>query len=108
MTKARILQAVTEANGQRAADRIEHLKKGEMAVEAEMLLASSGWLPEPLRTPGRSLLQLAIADATTIEQEVTSGDGAAPEEDADEGKTSLPREDEAYEVSFAPHAIAAE
>ena len=108
VTKARILQAVTEARGQQAADRVEHLKKGEMAEEAETLLASSGWLPEPLRTPGRSLLQLAIADATTIEQEVTSGDGTAPEEDADEGETSLPREDKAYEASFAPHAIAAE
>ena len=108
VTKARILQAVVEAKGPRAADRIEHLKKGEMAGEAETLLASSGWLPEPLRTPGRSLLQLTIADATTIEQEVTSDDRAAPEEDADEGETSLPREHEAYEASFAPHAIAAE
>ena len=54
VTKARILQAVAEAKGQRAADRIEHLKKGDMAVEAETLLAGTGWLPEPLRTPGRS------------------------------------------------------
>ena len=51
VTKARILQAVAEAKGQRAADRIEHLKKGDMAAEAETLLAGSGWLPEPLRTP---------------------------------------------------------
>jgi ParB family transcriptional regulator, chromosome partitioning protein len=50
VTKARILQAVTEAKGQRAADRIEHLKKGEMATEAETLLADTRWLPEPLRT----------------------------------------------------------
>src|SRR6202012_609070 len=35
VTKARILQAVTEAKGPRAADRIEHLKKGDMATEAE-------------------------------------------------------------------------
>ena len=53
VTKARILQAVAEGKGQRAADRIEHLKKVEMATEAETLLAGSGWLPEPLRTPGR-------------------------------------------------------
>ena len=52
VTKARILQAVAEAKGQRAADRIEHLKKGDMATEAETLLAGTGWLPEPLRTPG--------------------------------------------------------
>ncbi|TIV61469.1 MAG: DNA-binding protein, partial [Mesorhizobium sp.] len=53
VTKARILQAVTEAKGQPAADRIAHLKKGDMASEAEMLIADSGWLPEPLRTPVR-------------------------------------------------------
>jgi ParB family chromosome partitioning protein len=52
VTKARILQAVAEAKGQRAADRIEHLKKGDMAAEAETLLADTGWLPEPLRTSG--------------------------------------------------------
>ncbi|MBB5046092.1 ParB family chromosome partitioning protein [Rhodopseudomonas rhenobacensis] len=54
VTKARILQAVTQAKDQRAADRIEHLKKGDMAAEAETLLADTGWLPEPLRTPGRA------------------------------------------------------
>ncbi|OIR00522.1 chromosome-partitioning protein Spo0J [mine drainage metagenome] len=52
VTKAHILQAVAEAKGQRAADRIEHLKKGDMAAEAETLLADTGWLPEPLRTAG--------------------------------------------------------
>jgi ParB family chromosome partitioning protein len=54
VTKARILQAVAQAKDQRAADRIEHLKKGDMAAEAETLLADTGWLPEPLRTPGRA------------------------------------------------------
>jgi hypothetical protein len=43
VTKARILQAVAEAKGQRAADRIEHLKKGDMAAEAQTLLAGTGW-----------------------------------------------------------------
>ncbi|PZU89342.1 MAG: DNA-binding protein [Chelatococcus sp.] len=52
VTKVRILQAVAEAKGQRAADRIAHLKKGDMASEAETLLAETSWLPEPLRTPG--------------------------------------------------------
>jgi ParB family chromosome partitioning protein len=54
VTKARILQSVAQAKGQLAADRIEHLKKGDMAAEAETLLADTGWLPEPLRTPGRA------------------------------------------------------
>jgi len=49
VTKSRILEAVREGAGERAAQLIDHLKKGEMAKEAERLLADSGWLPEPLR-----------------------------------------------------------
>ena len=64
VTKARILQAVREAKGEEAAERIAHLKKGEMAEQAEELLAGSGWLPEPLRTPGQvSTAAAAIAGA---------------------------------------------
>lgn len=53
VTKARILQAVCESKGETAAQLIEHLKKGEMAERAQELLAGTGWLPEPLRTPGQ-------------------------------------------------------
>ncbi|MFC3727139.1 ParB/RepB/Spo0J family partition protein [Neoaquamicrobium sediminum] len=49
VTKPRILEAVREGAGERAAQLIEHLKKGDMAKEAERLLADTGWLPEPLR-----------------------------------------------------------
>ena len=49
--KARILAAVREAVSDEAADRRVSLRKGEMATEAEALLAETGWLPEPLRTP---------------------------------------------------------
>jgi ParB family chromosome partitioning protein len=49
VTKSRILEAVHEARGEAAAQLIEHLKKGEMAKEAERLLADTRWLPEPLR-----------------------------------------------------------
>ena len=52
VTKARILQAVGEARGDEAAARIAHLKKPDMAREAERLLEGSGWLPEALRTTG--------------------------------------------------------
>jgi ParB family chromosome partitioning protein len=52
VTKARILDAVREGKGETAAGLIEHLKKGDMAVEAERLLADTGWLPEPLRPAG--------------------------------------------------------
>jgi ParB family chromosome partitioning protein len=47
--KARILEAVREAKGERTAQLLDHLKKGEMASEAERLLKGSGWLPEVLR-----------------------------------------------------------
>jgi ParB family chromosome partitioning protein len=50
VTKARILEAVREARGNEAADRIAHMKKGDMAQAAERLLDGSGWLPEALRT----------------------------------------------------------
>jgi ParB family chromosome partitioning protein len=49
VTKSRILEAVREGAGEQASQLIDHLKKGDMAKEAERLLADSGWLPEPLR-----------------------------------------------------------
>ena len=52
VTKGRILEAVREAKGEQAAQLIDHLKKGDMAKEAERLLADSGWVPEPLRVSG--------------------------------------------------------
>jgi ParB family chromosome partitioning protein len=99
VTKARILQAVAEAKGQRAADRIEHLKKGEMAAEAETLLANTGWLPEPLRTPEQG----AIADAPPTE--------SAAEETAEKpSENKLEDEDEpsAHNGELADHVMAAE
>ena len=136
VTKARILQAVTEGRGQRAADRIEHLKKVEMATEAETLLAGSGWLPEPLRTTGRvftTMLDGGEADSTIDPEPVveeTAADGGEPavaEEDAPaenedvaeptgEEEHAGPRESsiadggaiDEYDDAFEPHAIAAE
>jgi ParB family chromosome partitioning protein len=51
---------VTEAKGEGTAELLAGHKKKEMAVEAERLLAGSGWLPEPLRTP-------ALPDETPAE-----------------------------------------
>jgi ParB family transcriptional regulator, chromosome partitioning protein len=51
VTKPRIIEAVREAKGDSTAVLIEHLKKGDMAREAERLLEGTGWLPEPLRLP---------------------------------------------------------
>ena len=66
VTKARILEAVREAKGEAAAQLIDHLKKPEMASEAEPLLAGTGWLPEPLRTPGQSVTLADDADGSDV------------------------------------------
>jgi ParB family chromosome partitioning protein len=65
VTKPRILEAVREAKGESSAQLIDHLKKADMAKEAERLLDGSGWLPEPLR----------LVDPTTspVEQEGETG-----------------------------------
>ena len=136
VTKARILQAVAEGRGQRAADRIEHLKKVEMATEAETLLAGSGWLPEPLRTPGRAIVttidggeaepafdaepvveetaedggDLAVADEDALAEDEDVAAPAVEEEDVTPGESSLAAGEAIDEddVAFEPHAIAAE
>jgi ParB family transcriptional regulator, chromosome partitioning protein len=51
VTKPRIIEAVREAKGDATSALIEHLKKGDMAREAERLLEGTGWLAEPLRLP---------------------------------------------------------
>ena len=85
--KVRILEAVREATGEQSAQLIDHLKKADMAKEAERLLEGTGWLPEPLR--------LVEAEPTAdLSGEVESEGEALPAflaGDADE-----------------PHAIAAE
>jgi ParB family chromosome partitioning protein len=48
LNRAQILAAIDEANGSHA-PALEKLKKSELAVRAEQLLAGTSWLPEPLR-----------------------------------------------------------
>lgn len=55
ITKARILEDVREAKGDRCAQLIEHLKKPEMAKEAARLVAETTWLPSVLRTSEQPL-----------------------------------------------------
>jgi ParB family chromosome partitioning protein len=103
VTKARIVGAVREAKGDQAADRIVHLKKPEMAAEAEGLLAGSGWLPEPLRTPCRTLFAVVpVADPETpiASDEPAAIDGERVVDDAADRAEDAPVDD--Y------HAIAAE
>ena len=71
VTKARIVEAVREARGDTAAQLIELLKKGEMAARAEELLAGSGWIPEPLRTPSRATGTTSMASEASQTPEVT-------------------------------------
>ena len=51
VTKPRIVADVAEARGIQFAEMIDHLKKADMAREAERLLEDAAWLPEPMRTP---------------------------------------------------------
>ncbi len=77
VTKAHILQAVREAKGERSAQLIDHLKKQDMAREAERLLEGSGWLPELLRlpgdeVPGEETVIGEVADDTVVEATVVA------------------------------------
>jgi ParB family chromosome partitioning protein len=63
VTKPRILEAVREAKGEQSAQLIDHLKKADMAKEAERLLDGTGWLPEPLRTSEAMGTDTTDADA---------------------------------------------
>jgi ParB family transcriptional regulator, chromosome partitioning protein len=49
VTKSRIVKAVRQAKGEGAVQLLDHLKKSEMAKEAQRLLEDTRWLPEPLR-----------------------------------------------------------
>ncbi len=102
VTKARILEAVREAKGEAQAKLIEQLKKGDMAREAEQLLAGSDWLPEPLRTPGRVAhrseptnvtvdIDPIIAETAAIESE-TAIDETVAEMDADDASVDEPQD----------------
>ena len=83
--KARILEAVRTAKGEMAAQLIDHLKKPEMAKEAERLLADTGWVPEPLLVAGSEVDAVhepgaveALPDFLADEDEVADGDEPDP------------------------------
>lgn len=93
VTKPRIVEAVREAMGERASQLIDHLKKGDMAKEAERLLVDTGWLPEPLR--------LADLDGSVGVDSDTGADGEALPE-------FLAGDDEAEIEDSESHMVAAE
>jgi ParB family chromosome partitioning protein len=87
VTKPRIVEAVREGAGDRAADLIGHLKKGEMAKEAERLLADTGWLPEPLRhalPDAGAGVDTASGSESEDLPDFLAGEDDAPAEDEDE------------------------
>ncbi|HEY1780444.1 MAG TPA: ParB/RepB/Spo0J family partition protein [Roseiarcus sp.] len=88
VTKPRILEAVREAKGEQSAQLIDHLKKAEMAKEAERLLDGTGWLPEPLRTADATGLDTSDADASGDEDALPAfladDDDRASEDEAGE------------------------
>ena len=92
VTKPRILDAVREAKGEPSAQLIDHLKKGDMAKEAERLLDGSGWLPEPLR----------LDDGASEPAESQGEAGALPEflSETDEQETA-PDEDRPQQLDAA-------
>lgn len=90
VTKPRILEAVREAKGEQSAQLIDHLKKGDMAREAERLLDGTGWLPEPLRPtvvevtgePDTAAETEALPAFLTDDEEALADDGADPEDES--------------------------
>lgn len=96
VTKTRILEAVREGAGERAAQLIDHMKKGDMAKEAERLLADTGWLPEPLRLAD-------IADSQTAEDgDQDSSVAALPAfltDDSDEDEAGESDDEEAMAIA---------
>ncbi|MGH6856402.1 MAG: ParB/RepB/Spo0J family partition protein [Methylocella sp.] len=88
VTKPRILDAVREAKGEQSAQLIDHLKKADMAKEAERLLDGTGWLPEPLRTADATDPDTSDADAGGDEEALPAfladDDGSVAEDETDE------------------------
>ena len=76
VTKPRILEAVREAKGEPSAQLIDHLKKADMAKEAERLLDGTGWLPEPLRLVDVTAASGAGGEAGTIARIPRRGRGS--------------------------------
>ena len=100
VTKARILEAVREAKGEASVQLIDHLKKPDMAKEAERLLAGCGWLPEPLR----------MSEAEAEAQTPPANPGSSPGQAYDgEALPAFLAEDAAQDPPPGPlHVIAAE
>jgi ParB family chromosome partitioning protein len=86
VTKAHIVEAVTEGVSEDAARRIADMKKPDMAQTAEQLLAGTGWLPAVLRTPEPE--QPAPVEAEEVGSAEQPSEAEAPETGAEDGEAS--------------------
>ena len=97
VTKAQILEAVREAKGDDAADRIAGLKKPEMIAAAEELLEGTGWLPEPLRTQRQETSAIEAEETDAYELAAKDDITAADKSGADDEAPTEPAEPVAAE-----------
>ncbi|MCZ8272657.1 MAG: ParB/RepB/Spo0J family partition protein [Microcystis sp. LE19-4.1E] len=89
VTKSQILATVREVKGEAAAQMIDHLKKSDMATEAERLVAGANWLPAPLRSTHEMGSHALVApSATTVE--APTQPASEESEDADSEAVTLP------------------
>jgi ParB family chromosome partitioning protein len=90
-----------------AAQLIDH-HKGEMAERAQELVTGTGWLPEPLRTPGRPITALVSPpeSAAGPQPESTSAESAAVAHETAMADSTASAEDKP--VAAEAHAVAAE
>jgi hypothetical protein len=87
---------------------LAHLKKGETAERVHDLLAGSGWLPEPLRTPGRAIIATSEVAETLSNSSIESAgeESATTGYDAAMAETEHSVEDEP--LATEPQPVAAE
>lgn len=89
ITKAHIVEAVTEGVSEDAARRIADMKKPDMAQAAEQLLAGTGWLPAILRTSEPEAEQSATVVAEDVGSVEQPSEAEAPDTEAEDGEASF-------------------
>ena len=78
-----------EAKGEPSVQLIDHLKKDDMAREAERLLDGTGWLPEPLRLPDIDDAQQGpAADVEALPEFLAEDDEVTADADEDRPQSS--------------------
>ena len=89
VTKAHIVEAVSEGVSDDAARRIADMKKSNMAQTAEQLLTGSGWLPTVLRTPKAEVEQPAPVETEDLGSVEQPSEAEAAYTEAEDGEASF-------------------